>query len=132
MAMKRDFKSNYDVANSLIPATRTASGTGDNVDLTGYDSACVEFGVGTMATDGTFTLQIQESADGTTFGTAGTGVILGTLTAIGTANDPAIYRVGYIGTGKIIRAVAVFGGTGAGAIVYANVHRSHPARKPLS
>jgi hypothetical protein len=132
MAMKRDLKSNIDIASSLIAAVRTASGTGDNVDLTGYDSAVVEFGVGTMATDGTFTLQIQESADGTTFGTAGTAVLQGSLPAIGTANDPAVNRVGYMGTGKIIRAVAVFAGTGTGGIVYANVIRSHPARKPLS
>jgi hypothetical protein len=130
--MKRDFKSNYDVVNSLIPAVRTATGTGDNVDLKGYDSACVEFGVGTMATDGTFTCQLQESADGTTFGTVAQANLLGTFTAYGTANDPNIQRVGYIGTARYVRAVAVFAGTGTGGIVYANIHRAHPDRKPLS
>jgi hypothetical protein len=132
--MKRDFKSNYDVVNSLIPAVRTATGTGSNVDLKGYDSACVEFGVGTMATDGTFTCQLQESADGTTFGTVAQGNLLGTFNAYGTAagGAPNIQRVGYIGTARYVRVVATFAGTGTGAIVYGNVHRAHPDRKPLS
>jgi hypothetical protein len=132
MAMKRDFKSSYDVANSLIPALRAATATGSSVDLQGYDSACIEFGVGTMATDGTFTCQLQESADGTTFGTVAQASLLGTFTAYGTANDPNLQRVGYIGTGRFVQVVAVFAGTGTGGIVYGNVHRSHAARQPLS
>ena len=97
--MKRDLKSGIDVANSLIPATRTASGTGDWVDLRGYELACIEFGVGTLATDGTFTCQLQKSVDGTALtGTVAQADLLGTFTAFGTANDPNLQRVGYVGT----------------------------------
>ena len=58
--MKRDLKSFVDTSISLIPAVRTASGTGTHVDLRGYDSAMIEFGVGTLATDGTYTCQLQQ------------------------------------------------------------------------
>ena len=130
--MKRDLKSFVDTSISLIPAVRTASGTGTHVDLRGYDSAMIEFGVGTLATDGTYTCQLQESLDGTTFGTVAQADLIGTFTAFGTANDPNLQRVGYIGTPRYVRAVAVFGGTGAGGIVYANVLRGDAARQPLA
>jgi hypothetical protein len=130
--MKRDLKSSIDVARSLLPSLRTASGTGSNVDLAGYDSCVIEFGIGTMATDGTFTAQLQHSLDGTTFGTAAQADLIGTFIGYGTSTGVSSQLVGYIGTGRYVRIVAVFGGTGAGSIVYGNVIRSHAARQPLA
>jgi hypothetical protein len=129
--MKRDLKSSIDINASLPIATYTASGTGANVDLSGFDSAVIEFGVGTIATGGGFQGQLQHSLDGTTFGTAAAGDLLGTFLAVTTSNDPAVDRVGYIGTARYVRVVSLFTGTGAGGIVYANVIRGHASRQPI-
>jgi hypothetical protein len=132
MAMKRDLKSNIDVAVTFVPATRSATGTGAAVDLQGYDSAMAIVEVGTMATDGTFTASLQESADGTTYTAVAQASLQGTFGAYGTANDPALERVGYIGTGRYLKGVFTFAGTGTGAITAMNIVRAHPARKPLA
>jgi hypothetical protein len=103
------------------------------VDLRGYDSCVMETNIGTMATDGTFVGQLQESTDGTALtGTVSAGDLLGSFGAYGTANDPAIERVGYRGTCRYVRGVLTFTGTGAGAPCAVNIIRGHAYRQPLA
>lgn len=130
--MKRDLKSSIDVAASLHPAARAASGTGAAVDCLGYDSALGIFSGGAW-TDGTHTPKLQESDDGTTFTDVGTGDLQGSFTAVsGTASDDVVQRVGYIGSKRYLRGfVTVAGGT-TGALSAFAIVRGHAARQPLS
>lgn len=128
--MKRDFESNMDVAPAFVPATVTATGTGVAVDLKGYDSAVVEVHIGTVATGGTITPSLTESADGTTYTAVGTGDLQGAFAAVA-AGTVGLQKVGYIGTGRYVKPVLTFAGTGAGAIVQSAVVRANPARSPL-
>lgn len=128
----RELRNGIDVLQSLIPATRSATGTGSWVDLRGYDSATVLVSVGTMVAGGTFTGQLQESVDGTALtGTVGSSALVGTFSNFGT-NAPTDERVGYTGTCRYVRGVATFAGTGAGGIVGMHVIRGHAYRQPLA
>lgn len=128
----KDLRSNVDVANSLLPAARAATGTGSTVDLVDYDSAVVAFVPGAW-TDGTHTPSIQQSTDGTTFGTTGTADLQGSFTAIsGTAGTTAIQRVGYIGSARYIRVLQTVAAGTTGMLSSAVVLRGHPNRAPLA
>ncbi len=131
--MERDLKSRVDVAASLQPAARAASGTGSGVDLRGYDSAFGIFAVGAW-TDGTHTPKLQESDVDVagSYTDVGTADLQGSFTAVsGTAAQNAVQRVGYIGFKRYVRGfITVAGGT-TGAVESFHVMRGHPARQPL-
>ncbi|CAB4176375.1 hypothetical protein UFOVP1672_6 [uncultured Caudovirales phage] len=129
--MKRDLKDSVDAAIGLAPSTVSATGTGTAVDLKGYDSAMVVVSAGTMATGGTFTPSLTESADGTTYTAVGTGDLQGAFAAHGTGVASVLQRVGYIGTGRYIKTVQTFGGTGAGVPASIAILRGHAGREPI-
>lgn len=129
--MKRDLKSGVDVAASLHPAARAASGTGAGVDCRGYDSAFALFSIGAW-TDGTHTPKLQESDDNTTFTDVGAGDLQGAFTAVsGTAGQNAVQRVGYIGAKRYVRGFVTVAGATTGALSAFNIVRGHPARQAL-
>lgn len=128
--MKRNLKSGVDVAHSLPPLLRTASGTGAGVDLRGYDSA---FGVVHFGdwTDGTWTPKLQESDDDTSYSDVAAADLQGAFTAVsGTAGENTVQRVGYIGAKRYIRGFLTGTGT-TGINAGMTVVRGHPARQPL-
>lgn len=125
--MKFDLVSQVNVAASLLPASRSASGTGDAVDLRGFESAFAVAQVGAMA-GGTVTPSLEASYDGTSYAAVGTADLLGTFSAI-TAGT-AVQRVGYSGTGRYLKGVFTqAGGTMTSAIA---IVRGHPHRSPLA
>jgi hypothetical protein len=129
--MKRDLKSAVDAAHSLPPLLRTASGTGDGVDLRGYDSA---FGLTHFGdwTDGTWTPKLQESDDNTSFTDVGTADLQGAFTAVsGTSGENTLQRVGYIGAKRYLRGFLTGTGT-TGINAGIAILRGHPARQPLA
>lgn len=124
---KFDLKSVVDAADTLLPIARSASGTGSNVDLRGYESAAAYVSVGAM-TAGTITPSLEDSTDGTTFAAVGTGDLDGSFATItaGTATK----RVGYTGDKRYLRGVLIHAGGTADSVF--TILRGHPARTPLA
>jgi hypothetical protein len=104
--MSRDLQNNVSAVQSLAPAARTATADGAAVDLANYGSAMVVIDAGTAAgTNPSFTFEVQES-DTTTSGdfTAVAAADLdGTEPVITTANDVAVYEIGYRGIKRYLR-----------------------------
>ena len=108
-----DMYNNIDVAQSLAPATYTASTNGSSVDLQGYQAATVVVSAGTI-TDGTHAIEVQESTDGSTFTAVASSDLQGTEPTALASNT--VYRIGYMGTARYIRVVTtVTGATSGGA-----------------
>lgn len=125
----RDIESHLDVAQSLVPLRRTATGTGAGVDLQGYDSAMAVFDAG-LWVDGTHTPELQDSADGTTF--AVTTAIQGSFAAVvGTATDNIVQRVGYTGAKQYLRGFVTVAGATTGADYGFAIVRGNAHRQPL-
>lgn len=123
-----DLKNNADVAQSLAPATRTASANGGGVDLQGYEAAMVVFDAGTI-TDGTHTPSLEESDDDSTYTAVAAGDLDGSFADLA---SNGIQRVGYTGAKRYVRAVitvsgATSGGTYGAAIVRGRPHAAPPA-----
>lgn len=125
--MSRDIYSNVSTAQSLAPAARTATANGTGVDLTGYDAARVIIDCGTW-TDGTFTFEVQDSSDDSTYTAVADAYLLGTEPVVDAgAEDDQIYEVGYIGTQKYLRVrVVVTASPATGMVFGASIVRGNP------
>ncbi|MBI1274200.1 MAG: hypothetical protein GC131_08995 [Alphaproteobacteria bacterium] len=128
----RDLANNVDVAQSLVPAARSATGTGSAIDLRGYGSAMVVVSFGVW-TDGTHTPSLEHSVDGTSFSAVGTADISGTFSAVsGTGGSNTVQRVGYIGERRYVRALMTVTSGTSGALSSVNIARGHPHNAPLA
>lgn len=126
---------------SLPPAVRSANGTvnGTAVDMAGTRN---NFRVAMMVvlagavTDGTHTVSLEESADGTTGWTAVDAANReGTFPAITSASPNSIYRVGYSGNKRFIRAsITTSGapGTPVGGTVSAVILLAQGSGRPIT
>jgi hypothetical protein len=123
---------------SLTVALRSANATvnGTTVDradpLGGYDgfnSAMAVVVTGTI-TDGTHTVVLQDSDDGSSWAAAAAGDIQGAA-AVTAADDNTVFEIGYTGTKRYLRlsvtsAGVTTGGTFGGVIVLGD-----PSREPV-
>ncbi|MEV3848097.1 hypothetical protein ACFW61_03305 [Streptomyces microflavus] len=104
--MSRDLKNQFSVAQSLAPAAAAAAADGAAVDLANYRSAMVVIDAGTATgTTPSFTFEVQES-DTTTpgdFTPVADADLDGTEPVITTANDAAVYEIGYRGRKRYLR-----------------------------
>ncbi len=116
------------IAQSLTPAARTASANGTGVDLAGYERALVVVESGTI-TDGTHTIEVQESADNSTFTAVADTDLEGTEPAIAAANDDTVWTIGYVGTKRYVRVAVTVAGATTGGVYGAQVVRLGPSRK---
>jgi hypothetical protein len=101
----KDIYSDLGVVASLAPAVVTATTKGTHADLRGFQSALLVINTGAIAGDGLYDIKLQES-DTTTdgdFTDVAAGNLLGTLPAALAANS--VYKQGYVGTKRYIRAV---------------------------
>lgn len=130
MASSRDIYSRVDEALSLVPAARTATANGTGVDTAGYESAMVVVSTGTI-TDGTHTIEVQESADNATFTAVADADLQGTEPAIVAADDNKIFRIGYKGSKRYLRAVVTVSGATTGGVYGANVVRGDNRHQPV-
>jgi hypothetical protein len=130
----KDLKNNLSVSQSLLPAEQTAAANGASADLQGFNSACVIIDAG--ASGGTtpdFTFEIQESDDDTTFTAVAAVDLQGAEPQITSANDNDIYRVGYIGNKRYIRAViSAVTGSSPTLLCSASIIRSHAEQAPVA
>ncbi|HEV8360896.1 MAG TPA: hypothetical protein VGR28_10620 [Candidatus Thermoplasmatota archaeon] len=120
--------------STIVPASRTASVNGTDVDLHGFEDATVVINTGAIG-GGTWTPKLQE-ADDNGSGAPGTYADVAAADLAGgwqglTAGDLAantVSFVGYRGTKKWLRAVVTAGGSPAATFFSATVSRGLPAR----
>lgn len=115
----------------------TANGTTvDKADLTGgadgFTSALLVVLAGTI-TDGTHTVIVQDSDDGSAWGAAATGDVQGPAATLTSANSNTVAELGYTGGKRYVRASvtttgATTGGT-LGAVVVLGGETSSPVKR---
>lgn len=127
----RDLKSNLKVLSTLAADSLTAAANGAGIDRRGFDSACIEFNAGAIGgTTPSFTFQVQESDDNSTFTAVAAADLQGAAPIITTTNA-GVTTVGYIGSKRYIRAAATaVTGTSPTLLCAASVVLGHPALAP--
>lgn len=127
--MRTDLKNAIDIEQHIAPAAYTATQTpGSGVDLTGFEEATVVLDVGAV-TDGSFTIEVQESDDDSTYTAVADADLGGTEPSSLTANT--VTTLAYYGNARYIRVVATDGGT-ADAAFGVSVIKSGARKQPVS
>lgn len=101
----RDAKLHRDTVVSLVPAVRTATGTGVAVDLQGMKSARIDVHVGAIVAAGNQTAKVQEGslADGSDAADVAAADLVGAFTS--PLVDSVLQTVSYIGSKRFVRVV---------------------------
>jgi len=128
----RDLVHNVKVESSLAPSVHTNSSvTGYSVDLRGFDSAMIMVSVGEY-TDGTHTITVQHSDDGSSFTDVSADELQGAIDVInGNEFDNKTQLVGYIGSKRFVRTNIVTTGATTGALCAAYVIAGNPNQAPV-
>lgn len=135
---KRELASEVAPIISIAPLLRLVNITGDEIDLTGYESALFITNIGAF-TDGTFTLEIQESAtSGGSFTAVDSDDLVGTGLTTAALKEPAwtsanadtIHSVAYVGNLGFVKAVITRSGGSTGANMGQTVVRGHARHQP--
>ncbi|WP_405930326.1 hypothetical protein [Streptomyces sp. NBC_00827] len=105
--MSRDLENNVSAVQSLAPAARTAAADGVGVDLANYNSAMVIIEAGTATgTTPSFEFEVQESdLSGSGYTAVATADLDGAEPTVTTANDEAVYEIGYRGIKRYLRVI---------------------------
>ncbi|MET8826529.1 hypothetical protein ABZX40_28380 [Streptomyces sp. NPDC004610] len=120
---------------SLTPAARTASADGSAVDRAAggarFQDAVVVVTTGTI-TDGTHTIVVAESSDGTTFTAVADADLQGPEPAIVAADDNKVFEIGYRGGARWLRVSVTVAGATTGGVYGAAVVLANPRRAAVS
>lgn len=131
--MGKDLYNKVTAEVSLAPATRTADADGTSVDRAqngdSFQSALVVVATGTI-TDGTHTIEVQESDDDATFTAVADDDLQGTEPEIGSDDDNTVFEIGYIGTARFLRVSVTAAGTTSGGDYTAVVVLGDPRVAP--
>lgn len=144
--MPRDFENNLAQTQVLDPAAVTADATSDSVDMLGYESVAFYVLVGatgdTLDASNHIQLEIQDSADDSTFAAVAdveitnsvTGANTGTFALINAAaEDDAVYMTEYKGSERyVLVEVNVTGTHTNGTPVGILAVRGNPKVAPVS
>tara|TARA_R110002020_G_scaffold5179_4_gene21927 strand:- start:10360 stop:10752 length:393 start_codon:yes stop_codon:yes gene_type:complete len=104
--MRKDSYSNTKVLASLVPAVHTATLKGSTVDTKGFGTALLVVNTGAIAGDGLYVMSLEES-DTTTdgdFDDVAAADVMGDALPESLAAS-TVYRLGYIGKKRYVRAV---------------------------
>jgi hypothetical protein len=130
----KDPYNNLLVRQSLTPAARTASANGTGVDRNGsgamFQAAMIVVTTGTI-TDGTHTIEVQDSDDNVTFAPVADDYLQGAEPAIVAADDNVVFHIGYLGRKRYLRAIVTAAGTTTGGVYGAAVVLSDPRVMPV-
>jgi len=129
MTSLRDLKNNIGAAETLRPQVATDAVTGQTVDTRGFDSACFHIQTGAVAGAGDFGVAFQESDNGSDWGAVDADELDGSVPATLVANS--VYRVGYLGHKRYVRANATKAG-GTSLALSASVLLGNPNQKPVA
>lgn len=125
-----DAKNSFDLPISLAPAARTASANGTGVDIANCDRVALVVIAGAR-TDGSHAFTVEESADNSTFSAVAAGDLDGSLPTVAGTGANAVYRIGYKGTKRYLRAVATVTGATTGAVYGATIFRGAQRKNPV-
>jgi hypothetical protein len=134
----KERSSDVSAAISIPNLVYSATITGNEVDLTGYESATIQVIVGAI-TDGDFVLEIQEAtASGGSYTAVdsddlyGTGLTTAALKepTFSSTNDSLVHTVSYIGTNKFIKVKLTESGGSTGGAICAIVNRGDARHNP--
>ena len=128
---RTDLKSHINVAQSLVPTSRTTTANGTGVDLTGFDAATVVLDLGAIGgTTPSFTFAVQESSDNSTYTAVAAADLDSGQPAAATAGG-AISEIGYRGIKRYLRvAITAASGTSPTLVCSATVVRGKPRKLP--
>jgi len=137
--MKTTVYNNILAVQSVTAANRTngtVNGTAVNlwthsVGRQKFGGAMVLVQTGTI-TDGTHTVEVQESDDNSSFTAVADGDIQGSEPAIGSSNDNVIYEIGYRGTKQYLRVSVTTSGATTGGTFGAVLLLGQPRRLPVA
>lgn len=130
----KDAYNNVTLRESLAIVARTASANGSGVDRNlnglGYQDAMIVVHTGTI-TDGTHTIEVQDSDDNTTFAAVADTYLQGAEPAIVAADDNKLFEIGYKGLKRYLRVAVTAAGTTSGGIYGATVLLADPRTAPV-
>lgn len=133
--MRRNPYDNLLVKRALSPAARTATATGITIDRAEDNSMfqdllfVIESGT---VTDGTHTVTVEDSDDGTSWATVGAASLQDTGPAIVAADDDKVWAIGYLGLKRFARIVVTVAGATTGAIIGAIAVQANPRHSPVT
>jgi len=137
--MRSSVYNNILVQQTVTQASRT-NGTvnGTAIDLWSntigrqvFRTALAIVQTGTI-TDGTHTVEVQESDDNSSFTAVVDADLQGTEPAIGAADDNVVYEIGYRGTKRYLRVAVVTTGATVGGTFGAVIALGIPRRLPVA
>lgn len=130
-----DLKNNVNALNALnIQAISTsATVSGVSVDTKGYESATFAIQSGTL-TDGTYTPEILESDNNSTFTAVADDFLIGTeANAVFVATDDnKVKTIGYAGKKRYVKITITSSGITSGGTLGATVILGHPKTAPVA
>lgn len=135
---KKELSSEISTVQSIPPLLRLANVTGDEIDTTGFESVTFITNIGVF-TDGTFTLEIQESAtSGGSFTAVDSDDLFGTGLTTDLLKEPAwtsananiVHVVSYVGNLGFVKAVITRSGGSTGANMGQVAVRGHARHQP--
>lgn len=124
-------------AKATLPIALRTNGTanGTTVDLhenkDASRSAMLIVQSGTI-TDGSHAITLQESDNGSAWSNVAAAELQGAPPTINATDDDLLYEVGYVGSKRYLRAVAVTSGATTGGTFGAVLLRGFPRRHPIS
>lgn len=105
------------IAPALVASTATGASVDRLVDGDAARSAMILIQVGTV-TDGTHTIEVQDSPNGSDWTAVGAEFLQGAEPAITSANDERVHEIGYTGHQRYLRVVSTVSGAPATGGVY--------------
>lgn len=132
--MRRSLYNTLVGRSTIAPALHAATVTGATVDLLVHGdaarSAMVVINAG-VVTDGTHTITVQDSPDGTSWTAVADEFLQGTEPAITSSNDAQIHEIGYTGQQRYLRVVSTVSGAPAtGGLYSVDILLGWPRRMP--
>lgn len=122
-----DLYNNLTIEATVAPAAHTTNVTGAAVDLQGYHGAMIQAVVGTI-TDGTHSLTVQESDDGSTWSDVDAADLQDSFDDLATDTNQ---KVGYLGTKRYLRVNAAVTGATSGGEYAVVVVKGMPRKAPV-
>jgi hypothetical protein len=137
----KDLYNNIEVTSILDPIAVTASATYTDIDLKGFNSACLVMNCGldgeTLGASNKFVGVLYDSADGDTYAVVETADMLdltvtsGTIFTIdATGEDKSIYKFGYVGGKRYLELIVTVTGT-VSMPMSIELVKGHPENAPV-
>jgi len=141
----KDLYNKIETTSLLAPVAVTATGTITDIDLQGFNSACIlihigtDSGTGLSATD-YWTFALKDSSDGTTYANVETADMLDltvtsgvVLTVDATDEDNTLYKIGYVGGKRYLELTYTETTTGSNNTLMAiELIKGNPENAPVA